>query len=592
MSLIGSDPRTQLAFSLYENKGVYAVMIGSGISRTASIPTGWEITLDLVRRIGLAQGEEEQDDWAQWYREKTGKEPNYSDLLADIAISPEERRSILHSYIEPTEQEAQDGLKVPTAAHLAIADLVKSGHVRVIITTNFDRLMENALREKGVEPTVISSVDALAGAEPLTHSRCYLLKIHGDYKDARILNTDEELSAYPKEYGVLLNRIFDEHGLIVCGWSGEWDHALRAAILRVPARRYPVFWASRGRVGDGAKELINHRRAIEIQIDGADEFFGSIAKKVEILNLSRQENPIKINLLIDMVKRALPKQDSFIQLDDIVSGELGRLSNNVNSSDLSVVQAWSKEEFKRRVSFYESSAEGVVKIGLMLGRWGRNEHQFLALEILKSLVSTGSKNNGGHAAWLSLRLYPAVLFFYGYGLGLVRSEKWSELHKLFCEKVVFDGRDAQPVVRSLFLQSWSNGASLWKELEGLETRKTPLSDHLYDLFSSWKNGLVGVDLDFEVLFGWFETLGSLAYFEGNGLPELENAYQNSNGQIFAPMPLGRVGWNSAVHNGLIKALASEGQKGHILSAEFADGHSKKLELFLENFKRACGRMFW
>jgi hypothetical protein len=29
---------------------------------------------------------------------------------------------------------------------------------------NFDRLMENALREHGVEPTVVASVDALAGA--------------------------------------------------------------------------------------------------------------------------------------------------------------------------------------------------------------------------------------------------------------------------------------------------------------------------------------------------------------------------------------------------------------------------------------------
>jgi hypothetical protein len=54
--------------------------------------------------------------------------------------------------------------------------------------------MENALREAGVEPTIVSSVDALSGAEPLTHSTCYLLKLHGDYKDARILNTDEELN--------------------------------------------------------------------------------------------------------------------------------------------------------------------------------------------------------------------------------------------------------------------------------------------------------------------------------------------------------------------------------------------------------------
>jgi hypothetical protein len=36
--------------------------------------------------------------------------------------------------------------------------------------------MESALRERGIEPTVIASVDALAGAEPLTHTACYRLQ--------------------------------------------------------------------------------------------------------------------------------------------------------------------------------------------------------------------------------------------------------------------------------------------------------------------------------------------------------------------------------------------------------------------------------
>src|SRR3981081_1489257 len=54
---------TQLAFSLLENKGVCAVLLGSGVSRAADIPTGWEITLDLIRRIGIAQGIQEQPDW-------------------------------------------------------------------------------------------------------------------------------------------------------------------------------------------------------------------------------------------------------------------------------------------------------------------------------------------------------------------------------------------------------------------------------------------------------------------------------------------------------------------------------------------------
>jgi hypothetical protein len=129
----------KIAFSLCENKDVFAVLLGSGISRTAQIPTGWEITLDIVRRDALAQGGEEQPDWAAWYRDTTGDEASYSALLEDVASSPEERRSMRHRYIEPNEQDRKEGRKVLTAAHHAIPRLVRDGYIRVIITTNAAR---------------------------------------------------------------------------------------------------------------------------------------------------------------------------------------------------------------------------------------------------------------------------------------------------------------------------------------------------------------------------------------------------------------------------------------------------------------------
>jgi len=64
VSILADDPVTRIAFSVYENKGVFAVLLGSGLSRAAEIPTGWEITLDLIRRVALAQGTEEQPDRA------------------------------------------------------------------------------------------------------------------------------------------------------------------------------------------------------------------------------------------------------------------------------------------------------------------------------------------------------------------------------------------------------------------------------------------------------------------------------------------------------------------------------------------------
>jgi len=49
------DPITSMAYSMASNKGVYALLLGSGISRTAEVPTGWDITLELVKRLAKIQ---------------------------------------------------------------------------------------------------------------------------------------------------------------------------------------------------------------------------------------------------------------------------------------------------------------------------------------------------------------------------------------------------------------------------------------------------------------------------------------------------------------------------------------------------------
>ena len=148
------EPVHSLAFSIQANPGVYAVLVGSGISRAAQIPTGWEITLDLVRKLAKLSDERCEPDPARWYREKFGKEADYSDLLAELAKTQAERQQLLHPYWEPNEQEREEEAKQPTAAHRAIAVLAAQGFIKVILTTNFDQLMENRFTRGG------SSTDA------------------------------------------------------------------------------------------------------------------------------------------------------------------------------------------------------------------------------------------------------------------------------------------------------------------------------------------------------------------------------------------------------------------------------------------------
>lgn len=595
MTLLQNDPTTQLAFSVYENKGVFAVLLGSGLSRSAEIPTGWEITLDLVRRVATAQGVEEQSDWAKWYRDTTGQEPNYSVLLEEIASSPDERRAILHRYIEPNEQDREEGRKTPTKAHHAIAQLVRAGYVRVIVTTNFDRLMENALREQGIEPTVVASADALAGAEPLTHSRCYVLKLHGDYKDARILNTDQELSAYPDNYDRLLDRIFDEHGLIICGWSGEWDHALRAAFLRAPNRRYPVYWAARGSLGAGAQELATHKAAKAIPITSADEFFLTLQQRVETLEQSQRQNPLSVELLVSSAKRYLAKPEYRIQLDELFSQETDRLLDQLDSDILSVQDQWSPENFRTRVQLYESLAEPLARMAGVLGRWGDGKDHDVVLDVLRSLYHHAGKTRGGLTHWLNLRAYPAVLVFTAYGIGLTKAERWETLLKLFSSVLTSEYREPQRVVSTLFLWSWSGGdQQLWQKLEGFDRRKTPLSDHLLEVMTPWSKSFTGADANFDLLFERFELMGSLAAFHENDEAQLEKSAEAAAAQrdVLAWMPVGRSGWNSSMARTLLQELEDEARITELLKAGFAKGSERFLQLFIINFNLYARRIHW
>jgi len=67
------DPILRLAVALYHGKGAYALLLGSGVSRSAGIPTGWEIVLDLVRQLAASVGEPcEQGGEVAWYINKFG----------------------------------------------------------------------------------------------------------------------------------------------------------------------------------------------------------------------------------------------------------------------------------------------------------------------------------------------------------------------------------------------------------------------------------------------------------------------------------------------------------------------------------------
>jgi hypothetical protein len=295
------DPRVSLATSIAGSPaGVYAVLIGSGMSSAAGIPTGWGVVQDLVRRVAQAEGvdpDELGDEPEAWWTRTYGAEPRYDALMEQLAPTDGARQALLRTYFDPPP--TSDGPVLPTEGHRRLARMVAKGLIRVIITTNFDRLIERALDEVGISPQVVSVPEHVASMMPLVHAPATVLKLHGDYASLQLRNTREELANYPEPWKVLLGRIFDEYGLLVVGWSADSDVALAEVLAATPSRRFPIFWAARGDVSEAARRLIAGRRAIAMTIEDADTLFVDLTDRLDRLAAAaRRRGPVRFGHVV------------------------------------------------------------------------------------------------------------------------------------------------------------------------------------------------------------------------------------------------------------------------------------------------------
>src|SRR4051794_6404610 len=78
-----------ISHSIFSNKGIFALLLGSGISRSAGIPTGWEIVLSLIKKIAILKKIEYQTTPEQWFTEYFKEEPDYSNILEKLTSTQE-----------------------------------------------------------------------------------------------------------------------------------------------------------------------------------------------------------------------------------------------------------------------------------------------------------------------------------------------------------------------------------------------------------------------------------------------------------------------------------------------------------------------
>ena len=345
----------------------------------------------------------------------------------------------------------------------------------------------------------------------MVHTRCCVIKVHGDYLDTRIKNTPTELADYDVRMNGLLDQVFDQFGLIICGWSADWDVALRASIERAPSRRFTTYWASKGAPSETALRLIQHRDAQVIHISDADNYFTSLQEKVEALEQFSHPHPLSVQTAVASTKKYLAEDRFRIRLHDLIDEEVTRVIGKLCSPEIAKVNVnITNAELTQRVHKYDIACKTLISMAVTCGQWGGREAVEIWQRTQQRLYSTAG--SGGNVMLVEYQRYPIALITYAACLGAILAKNFEFISSLvrttLRKKDVIDKMAIEivPPYRMLQLPEQSG-----KKLQGMENNPAPLNSWLQNSLFRCLGDNFSSSHEFTLAFDQVEILLALAY---------------------------------------------------------------------------------
>jgi len=162
--------------------GTLALFVGAGVSKDAGLPLWNELVAPLRESLALP-ATEDAPDVAQRYVDAHG-------------------RLALLKYLEVT----LGRVRTPGPMHEVLAELP----VSVVVTTNYDQLLEQALARRDELPLVIARDsqidDTLGGPSIARQGRPVIVKLHGCLSDPEtIVLTRDDYVGYPRQHARMID---------------------------------------------------------------------------------------------------------------------------------------------------------------------------------------------------------------------------------------------------------------------------------------------------------------------------------------------------------------------------------------------------
>lgn len=302
----GTLPDLALAFSRRAPR--LAWFLGAGASAMSGIPTAGALITWFTRDLyaaeqgcnieGIDLGDTRlREQFGRYYDRipgmpSAGDPEQYAALFERVYPDPSDRAGLIEELVAGAR---------PNFGHYALAALMAADAARVVITTNFDDLVEQAAREvldsPLVEPrrplTVASLDDADAAGRALVRSRWPLiLKLHGDFRSVQLKNAPAELRGQNEKLADALRTVCNQSGLIVSGYSGR-DSSVMQVLKDALDSPHPfpegLIWTHRPgeTLAPAVTDLLTaaHRSGVDVRTVAVDNFPELLSALVRLIRL-------------------------------------------------------------------------------------------------------------------------------------------------------------------------------------------------------------------------------------------------------------------------------------------------------------------
>jgi hypothetical protein len=384
------------------NAGQISWLLGAGASRSSRMPSATDIIWDLKRRhYCLLENQNISDNELsneavkgkiQNYLEAAGCPPMWADdeysYYFELVFG--DNQQIQQSYL--TEALHPDKISI-NSGHRILASLIALNQVRVIFTTNFDTVLENAFSYvTGKDLHSFNLEGSYAALDALNSERYPLYaKMHGDFRYMKMKNLPNDLKLNDAQIEQAFLGSCTRFGLVITGYSGRDKNvmdALDTAINLPNAFPKGLFWITsvQGQIYPGVSALIAKAQhlGINAHIIEGDTFDAMMIRIWKMMGLNDPSYDSKIRRSV----YENPKIAKYIGNSNypiIRTNAFPILSMPYECLSLEIVKNLTSSEFKEKIADVKSAA--IIVKSRSIYAWGSLDeiHKIFAPEELSEI---------------------------------------------------------------------------------------------------------------------------------------------------------------------------------------------------------------